>query len=305
MFLQLADMKKIIFYLTCAVLPLAAQETDPAPSVTELNTYLLEAISEKNWWNAIDYADSISYNFPTTPFAQESPYQVGYSYFQMGQFELANESLTDYLNRSSSHSHFEEAIQMKFEIAEAFRNGAKKPLFGSHKLPKWMPAKEDAIAIYDEVITTLPTSETAAKSLLGKGKVQAALEDYKPAIETLHTLIRRFPKHDISSQAFLEINKIYLDQSRNTSLDLDILDMAEVNLRKFKLAFPRDPRITEAEALFAETQELFAQNLLETGLFFERTKKIPASIIYFNKVVAKYPGTKAAEKAKEKLDRLE
>ena len=99
----------------------------------------------------------------------------------------------------------------------------------------------------------------------------------------------------------MEINKIYLDQSRNTSLDLDILDMAEVNLRKFKLAFPRDPRISEAETLFAETEELFAQNLLETGLFFERTKKVPASVIYFNKVIAKYPATKAAEKAREKL----
>ena len=64
--------------------------------------------------------------------------------------------LSDYLKKSASPKHFEEAIEMKFAIAEFFREGGKKRLFGSHKLPAIMPAREDALKIYDEVITTLP-----------------------------------------------------------------------------------------------------------------------------------------------------
>jgi outer membrane protein assembly factor BamD (BamD/ComL family) len=298
-------MKKYLFLSFLAAASLLAYEEREPPSVTEVNRYLQEAIAEKNWWGAVDYADMISYNFPTTPFAQETPFQAGFAYYQLGQFELANDTLTGYLNDSTSHAHFEEAIQMKFEIAEAYRNGAKKPLFGSHKLPKWMPAKEDAVQIYEEVITTLPHSDLAAKSLLGKAIVQAEIEDYKPAVETLHLLIRRFPKHDVAAQGFLEINRIYLEQSKNTSLDLDVLDLAEVNLRKFRLAFPREPRLADAEKFYAKTQELFAENLFETGEFFERTKKVPASLIYYNKVIAKYPATKAAESARKKLEVLQ
>ena len=191
---------------------------------------------------------------------------------------------------------------MKFEIAEAYQNGKKKRLFGSHKMPAWLPAKEDAIPIYDEVISTMPHTELAAKSLLGKASIQAEFEDYKPAVETLSQLIRRFPKDEAAAEGYLQINKIYLGQCKNTSLDLDLLDLANVNLRKFRLAFPREPRLDEAEKVFCETEELFAQNLYEIGRFFERTKKSAASLIYYNKVVAKYPSTKAAASAKEKLD---
>lgn len=300
-------MKKTLTLILAAAAPLLALEEreliwdKEPPSVTEYNSYLQDAITDKNWWSAVDYAEIISHNYASTPFAQETPFQAAYAYYQLGHYELANQEFTNYLNESSSHAHFEEAIQMKFDIAEAYRNGMKKPLFGSHKLPKWLSAKEDAIEIYDEVITSLPHSDIAARSMLGKAVIQAELEDYKPAVETLQMLIRRFPKHDIAAQGFLEIGRIYLEQSKNTSLDLDVLDLSEVNMRKFKLAFPREPRIAEVEKLYAETQELFAQNLFETGYFFERTKKVPASIIYYKRVVAKYPATKAAESAREKL----
>jgi outer membrane assembly lipoprotein YfiO len=165
-----------------------------------------------------------------------------------------------------------------------------------------MSAKEDAIEIYEEVISTVPHTEMAAKSLLAKADIQTELEDYKLAVETLSQLIRRFPKDEAAAEAYLQINKVYFAQCNNTSLDLDLLDLASVNLRKFRLAFPREPRLEEAAKVFAQTEELFAENLYETGLFFERTKKPSASVIYYNKVVSKYPSTKAAMSAKEKLD---
>jgi outer membrane assembly lipoprotein YfiO len=275
---------------------------DLEPSVTEYNTSLQQALESKDWWSVIDYGSAISYNFPTSPFAQETSYLMGLAYYQMEQFELANDSLTEYLNLAANHKHLEDAIRMKYEIAEAFANGTKKKrLFGSHKMPAWVPAQEDAIAIFDEVIIAVPHSDIAAKSLLSKGKIQASLEDYKDAIETLSQLIRKFPKHECAAEAYLEINRVYLTQCKNTSLDLDLLDLATVNLRKFQLAFPREPRLTEAEDVLAETKELFAQNLLSTGQFYDKTKKKAAAQIYYNKVVSKYPETKAAEVARAKV----
>jgi len=277
-------------------------EEDPsAATAVEYNGYLQEALADKDWWAAVDFANIIAYNFPSSPFSQELPYLIGYSYCQLGQYELANKSLSAYLNHSTNHAHFEEAIRMKFEIAEGFLHGKKKRLFGSPKMPAWLSAKENALEIYDEVIATVPHSEMAAISLLGKAKIQAEFEDYKPAIETLTTLIRRFPKTDVAAQAYLEIARVYFDQSQKKCLDLDILDLAEVNLRKFKGAFPRESRIEEAEKILLDTNELFAANLLETGNFFERTKKPAASMIYYTRVLAKYPNTKAAVVAREKL----
>ena len=280
-------------------------EESGASTAVAYNGYMQEALADKDWWAAIDFANILAYNFPSSPFSQELSYLIGYSYCQLGQYELANKSLSAYLNHSANHAHFEEAIRMKFEIAEAFMHGKKKRLFGSHKMPAWLSAKEDALEIYDEVIATVPHSDMATTSMLAKAKIQAEFGDYKPAVETLTMLIRRFPKTDAAAQAYLDIANVYFEQSKNSSLDLDILELAEVNVRKFKTAFPREPRIEEAEHTLAETNELFAANLFETGRFFERTKKKSASIIYYTRVLAKYPDTKAAVAAREKLHVLQ
>lgn len=304
------SMKKVCFALIILVGPLLALEEEElvwentGPSVQEYNSALQQAIAGGDWWAVIDYADIISYNFPTTPFAQEASYIMGEAYYKLNQLEYANDCFTAYLNHVSSPKHFEEAIEYKFNIAEQFAHGAKKRLFGSIKMPAWIPAKEDSIQIYDEVIAALPHSEIAIQSLLSKARIQTYCEDYKPAIETLDLLIRRFPKHDLAAEAYLEKNKVFLIQCQAQNLDPDILDLSEVNLRKFHLAFPREPRLAGAEKILSAMQEVFAQNLFETGNFFERTKKIPASVIYYNKVIAKYPTTEAAEAAREKLEIL-
>lgn len=289
---------------------LALEESDltwdnTGPSVQEYNSALQQAIAAGEWWSVIDYADIISYNFPTSPFAKEVSYIMGEAYYKLNQLEYANDCFTAYLNHVTSPKHFEEAIEYKFNIAERFATGSKKRLFSSSKMPAWLPAEEDSIPIFDEVIAALPHSEFAAKSLLSKARIQTYMEDYKPAIETLDLLIRRFPKHELAAAAYLEKNKIYLVQCQAQNLDPDMLDLTEVNLRKFRLAFPRESRLVEAEKIFSEMQELFAQNLYETGSFFERTKKLPASIIYYTKVISKYPNTEAATASRDKLETLQ
>lgn len=303
-------MKRFLLYFLCFSLSLVALEEeeliwDEGPSVLEYTVGLQEALQNQDWWSAIDYAEFISYHFPKSPFALETAYIIGEAYYKLGQLELANERFTDYLNRSASPKRFEEAIHYKFNIAERFKDGTKKPLFGSPKLPKLVSAEEDALKIYDDVITALPHDEIAAKSLLGKAQIQAKFEDYKPNLETLDLLIRRFPKHDLAAQAFLEKSHVYLMQCKEKSIDPALLDSADINLRKFRLAFPREVRIQEAEKDFAQMQEIFAGHLMEIGRFFEKTHKIPASILYYSKVQSQYPNTEAAILAKAKLDKLQ
>lgn len=310
-------MRKILSIagMLLAAVALHAQEIQPeevrpleeheGPSVQEFYSYMQEAIDEGDWWAAVDFGQIVLYHFPDSPFGQEIPFFMGMAYLQLGQQELANESLSEYLKTSTSPKHFEEAIDAKFAIAEFFREGGKKRLFGSHKLPAIMPGKEDALTIYDEIIASMPHHELAAKAMLGKAEIQAYYEDFRPSVETLHLLIRRFPKHELAAESYLRINQVYLSQAATQQLDPDLLDLAEVNLRKFKLAFPREPRIVSAETSLSEMKEIFAENLLETGAFYKKRKQMDASIIYFSKIVAKYPDSKAAVTAREQLVELQ
>ena len=131
------------------------------------------------------------------------------------------------------------------------------------------------------------------------------MEDFKESIETFQLLIRRFPKHELAAEAYLEVNRAYVQQCQVEHLDPDLLDLAEMNLRKFQLAFPREARLEAAQLILSEMQGLYATNLLETGRYYEKVKKIPASVIYYNKVIAKYPATEAAEQARMKLEQMQ
>jgi outer membrane protein assembly factor BamD (BamD/ComL family) len=273
-------------------------------SVQEHYGLLLEAVQGEKWDEVVQQATIIVQNFPDSPFYQESFYFLGLGFFHKEDFEIANKYLTTYLKKQTALQHFREAIELKFQIADRYGSGYRKHLGGVEFLPRWMPAKEEAIEIYDEVINALPNDDLAAKALFGKGKVVLDNEEYSSSIEVFQTLIRRFPKHTLAPDAYVEICKVYLLESKERYPDADFLDLATLNLKKFRQDFPSDERVETAENILAEMQEVYAKSFYDIAKFYERTKKPHASILYYSKIVKAFPNTKSAERAKNRLSVL-
>jgi len=273
-------------------------------SVQEHHGLLLEAVQAERWDEVVQQATIMVQNFPDSPFYQESFYFLGLGFFHKEDFEIANQHLTTYLKKQTALQHFREAIELKFHIADRYGAGYKKHLGGVEFLPRWMPAKDEAIEIYDEVINALPNDDLAAKALFGKGKVVLDDEEYSSSIEVFQTLIRRFPKHALAPDAYVEIGKVYLIESKERYPDADFLDLATLNLKKFRQDFPSDERIETAENILAEMQEVYAKSFYDIAKFYERTKKPHASILYYSKIVKAFPNTKTAELSKKRLSVL-
>jgi outer membrane protein assembly factor BamD (BamD/ComL family) len=276
-----------------------------APSVQDYYSDVTKAVNAKNWKDVVYYTRLINTQYPKNNFSQDITFYLGEAYFHMNDLVLANENFSKYLVQEFSPKFYEKAIFYKFEIAKKFYEGGKKHLLGVKKLPKWASGKEDAQKIFDEVISSLPNHEICAESLFYKGKLQKDFEDYKESVETFQTLIRKFPKHEFAIESFLEIGKVYLKQADPKKQDPDLLDMAEVNLRKFKEVFPKEERIALAEKDFAQIKEIYAQGLFEIGQFYERTKKPDASKIYYKKIISAFPNTLKAELSQKRLLILE
>lgn len=273
-------------------------------SVQEHYTLAIQAYQEQNWEALEQQAMILLKNFADSPFVQDIHYYLGAAKFGKRDLLLANQYFSTYLKQQSTPKFFEEAIQYKFKIAQSFQKGEKKHLMGWEALPKWLPAREEAIAIYDEVITALPHHELAAEALFGKAQLQLREEDYKSSIETYQTLIRRFPKHPLSIEGFIGISEAYLIQSRQDYPDQDLLDSAELNIQKFHESFPTEPKVAVAEKLLYDMQEVYASQLYDIGRFYERTGKPQASRIYYTRILAKYPQTPTAQCADRRLKKL-
>jgi outer membrane protein assembly factor BamD (BamD/ComL family) len=273
-------------------------------SVQEHYSVAMDAYQKENWEEVVAQAVIVVKNFPSTPFAQEMLFYLGVAYFHLDEYEYANRFLTSYLKKQATPKFFEETIQYKFKIAEKFHRGAKKHILGWETMPKWVPAGDEAIKIYDEVITALPHHELAAHALFGKAKLLLKNEEYKASIETYQTLIRRFPKHPLAAESYIGVSEVYLIQSQAQYPDQDYLDLAEINLRKFRYDFPGEEKIEVAEKILLDMKEIYASDLYDTGRFYERTKKLQAAYIYYTRILAKYSETKVAELATMRLSKL-
>ncbi|MBS3905005.1 MAG: outer membrane protein assembly factor BamD [Simkania sp.] len=266
-------------------------------SVQEHHGAALEALHTRNWPELIRQATIITKNFPGTPFSQESYFFLGKGYLETQELDLANQYLSLYLKKQSVPKHFEEAMRSKLAIADQFHQGTKKHLMGVKSLPKWVSAQDESLKIYDEISTAMPNHEFAARALLGKALLLREEGDFKPAVENLQALIRRFPKHTLAAQAFMEIGQCYLKQAEVEFPDPDLLDLAEINLRKFSTEFPDEERVGQTKSILLRMQELFAKTLFDTAQFFERTKKPHAALIYYARILRDFSMTEIAQKA--------
>lgn len=282
------------------------QEMVTKQQKTALDYYngILTAYQSKDWKELILNAKNLISAYGESPFAPEAYYYKGVAYYYLEDFEMANVSFSQYLRNTSAPKFFEEAIEYKFQVAEKFYEGARRHLLGFEKLPKVLPAKEQALDIYEEIITTLPRHDLTAKALYRKGCLLNDFEDYKISVEAFHTLIRRFPKHYHASDAFLGIQRVYLNQCQKEFPDPNVLELAEINLNKFKEHFPGDPRVDDARKMLVQMEDRFAEDLFEIGSFYERTKHDDSAVIYYTSLVAQYPHSSFVRKAEKRLEKL-
>jgi outer membrane protein assembly factor BamD (BamD/ComL family) len=302
------NLRKILVFFVCLHVlsaPVYSASRSVGLSVQECYSIFLKSFEEKKWKEVINYSQKVLLQFPSTPFAEEARYYQAVAYFYLNDFDLSNRLLSVYLKQSLSPKFFEEALSYKFLIAEKYRGGAKKHLFGSKKLPSWSSAKEEAVKIYDEIAHALPSHPIAAKALYSKGDLLLKMEEFSESISTLESLIRNFPNSEQALDGFLLIAKNYLKQINPKQQDLDLLAKAEINIRKFREAFPQEEeRILEASNMLSEMKEIYASSLFEVGQFFERTKKKNAARIYYTRIISQFPQTKSAELSQKRMNHL-
>lgn len=259
------------------------------------------ALSQEDHSNALNDFLTIVLHFYDSPFYADALFYSGVCFYHMRHYALADKHLSYYLELSGQTRHFDKVFEYKYLIAEKYRNGALRPLFGLNRFPKLAPSSTSALNLYDEVIVAMPAQEIAAKALYAKSKLLRKKREYEESIESLKALARRFPKHPLGAKAYLAISKIYLDKSYLEPQNPDYLSLAQVNLEKMKKSFPTAPQITALEENLLEMKEVYGKSLYDSGRFYERKKKFQAASIYYQNALSRYPGTEAAKLAELRL----
>lgn len=266
----------------------------------------MAAIKDKNWPEAVHQFRVVTISFPDAALSRNARYFLGVSYFHAGDFDLANKNLTAYLQENEGGEHYMESFQYKLVIADKFREGAKKHLFNQEKMPKVFEDRDEAVKIYDEIIAALPSHDLAMKSLFAKGQVQREEQNFKSSRETYQTLIKKFPKTELAFQSYSEIATVLREQADCEFQNPDILQLAELNIKRFQKDFPKAQEQHKlAQENLVTMQERFALGLYETGALYERMSYPKAACIYYQEAVQQFPDTKIGQNCKIRLQSLE
>jgi outer membrane protein assembly factor BamD (BamD/ComL family) len=264
-----------------------------------------EAYEKKEWGEAIKYFKALQLKFRDSPLNEDISYFKAISYFNKGEYDLANHSFTQYLSNPENVRFFSETIQYKFFIAEQLKNGAKCRLFDKNIMPKLADGYDRAIEIYDELIATLPTSALASEALFSKSQALVKKGEFQEAVECLKRVITTFPDEDIAVESYLHIAQIYCAQAKKEGQNPDFISLAKINVRNFEEHFPREARIESAKAALLALKEAYASSLFDTGCFYEKIGKLDASTLYYKKTLEQFPETAVSLLCKEKLQVLE
>jgi outer membrane protein assembly factor BamD (BamD/ComL family) len=177
-------------------------------------------------------------------------------------------------------------------------------MFGSDKLPCIVGANEDATELFDEVLALMPSHEYGAQALYAKGLHLRNLGLYRESVEAFQRLLKQFPDHPDTPGAYIAIVETYLQQAHAEHHNPDVLVLADINIRRFKEAFPRDERVIHCADKLMEIKEIHAKGLFQIGQFYERMKHPQASLIYYANAIRRFPDTQTAVDCKKRLHAL-
>ena len=141
---------KIIRIIVCFMcfIGIAESQEDYNTKYLGLQKYyssITKAYKNQKWWDVIYFSNLLLKQYPKSAFSLDTTFFLAEAYFHVEEFHLANKYFSKYLLKEFSPKFYQEAINYKFLIGKKYYEGSKKHLFNSKKMPKILPAKEDAL----------------------------------------------------------------------------------------------------------------------------------------------------------------
>jgi outer membrane protein assembly factor BamD (BamD/ComL family) len=275
------------------------REKLPTMTAKEHFASMEQAFVGKDWGGVLQHAKIIEENFSEEIDLDQVAYFTGVANYHKQNLVEANAQLSQSLSNAYG-PYFIEALRYKFDIAKSFAKGSTGNYPVAKRLFSERSFKERAIEIFEEIILAEPSGDLAVYSLYHKALILLDNKMYDQAVEAFDILIRDFFKHELVPRAYVGISKAYADRyQEEKAKDVALLDLAELNVKKFKLAYPGHELVAEAKKELQKMREAYAYEMYHVGEYFERRGKSRAAGFYFRDICENFSDCEAAKLCKQ------
>lgn len=270
------------------------------PRVLELMNRASAAMAEENYGRAIDLWDELAqkqYGKEAEAIALLNRARI---HILRGQFEPAEkDDLDELFKRHSNYAHFNEVIEVAFDVANRLAAGERPRLGG------WMPWFKDrlhALSVYEKVIKNAPNGPLADKSLIRIARLAIAEGRTEESVNALERIISDYPDSKFAAEALERIAKMRSDESLGADWDQAKMIAAADHYRTLINQYPNDPRAKEARDQIKMLMDRAARARLNLAKFYWFKRNNPeAAKLMANASRSLAPGSEAAREAEKLL----
>ncbi|MCP4262210.1 MAG: tetratricopeptide repeat protein [Planctomycetes bacterium] len=266
---------------------------------TVLGVFQVEGYNE-----GMKIMEKISEQAPDTPIGTEATVAMAQQYEEKGQFTKALRIYEKLLTEKPESDFRDQVMDRQYAIATAYLGGQKKRVFRVIQFKGYA----EGVRIMEKI-----TDRAGLDTQMGLNASIAVAEHYEKKKEFNSAYLKWW---EISSQ--YQTGKIGRDallnmarckhaaynnhpEHRRPFYDSSSLNIAKSSYEKFKLLYPEDPERTNIDVKIKEINEQLAYKEFTIGQYYHKTGNKKSANLYFDMVINDWPGTKAAEMAKEML----
>ncbi len=238
--------------------------------------------------------------YPDSALCPQAQFQIGELYEARGDYERASKEYQKVVSNWRASELFDRVVEKQYEIADRFyreemARRRRFRLFRGRYLRR-------AIRIYEQLIENAPFGPAAAEAQYKIAECHFASGQYLEATYEYQKVLDEYPSTEWAGQAMYGLGMCYYKQALPAEYDQTIARKAVEQFQLFKGLYPDDPKAEEAAERIAELREEMARQQLVVASFYEKMQKPDSARVYYRTVAAKYPGTRAAGVAREKLE---
>ncbi|MBO5255579.1 MAG: tetratricopeptide repeat protein [Opitutales bacterium] len=252
---------------------------------------------------ALSYYNVVISEYPESIFAPEAYYQSAKLFLERGQFPNAYEYVEQIIKNYPDYPNFKKVISLEYNIASEMQAGKTYYVWGWFP---WFTSYKDIIKYYESVVSNAPYSDYAPIALMNIAIISEEEKEYDAAFDALERVINTYPNSMFTSDAYLQMAKVYRKLVSGPEYDQDPTKNAISFFQDYTILFPKQSEVALAEEGLEKMQDVYARSRLVIGDFFYyyRNNGAAASIFY-NETITIAPKSEAAEEARKQLQKID
>ncbi|HSA30973.1 MAG TPA: outer membrane protein assembly factor BamD [Candidatus Omnitrophota bacterium] len=307
----------VLFLICCAAAPANAfwvwtpesgKWVNPKYSVKETPQqqleFGLECAKAEDYAKAIQEMEKLIKYYPKAREAADARFYIGEFQEKTGELGKAFKSYQDVIKKYPFSDRAPEIVKRQYEIGtKALDNKAKREKEGL--LNKIGASKVDAVEVFETVIKNQPYGEYAAPSQYKIGlflKEEGLLQEARDAFEKT---VNDYPMSEWAKAARYQIALADSERSAAAGYDQKITESAIEEFKGLIEEYPDAELSQDAKKHIQTLRDKEAENSFIIAEFYEKQKKYDSAKIYYSAIIENYKNTVWAQKALEKLQRLE